>query len=486
MPWDTLEAVPAHLRRLGLKRANRWGRIFDALQGKGLAADHAAAIATMTLAKAAQAHLVHAEHRPPALHAPIASNAARCGHTVLMDSKTGHGRRWQCVDHQGKLVHEEKHRQELERIHRAGGSRPMVRHAAERKHVQDLVHQGLVRLEQNPVHHAHEFTAHLTAAGRRAVERQRGVREADNARRQGVLFKALVKAYVAAHTRTAPSGEVVQVAAHERAHHAPQRTPGPGQRELWRATLHPEHVGPGTTFTASRDQAEALRAGTAGAQLVRASVQPLRPLEVSDLGGLAAVAAPDSFPDTLAAWKTDGLEHVQDVVDQHPVVAQQLAQVGHDWLVYPDPAGQPGQQLWRKLTGAADVRVLTDLGRRPAGKTLAKGRVHALFEALRTLRAGSYPPGLDLELAKASDPQGADIVRRFTVAGDVECVLRRAPSGVYVLTLAHPRWALPFHMIIRSEGEAEQAARAAVPLLLAGRVPDEGVFRRAGPLRLIA
>ena len=140
------------------------------------------------IAKGAQAELLHSEHRPVALHAPIPGGTARCGHTALMPSKTGQGRRWQCLDHQNKIVHTEEHRSLLARIHRTGGAHPLTRAVAERKHVQDLKAQGLIELRQNPAHHAYEFSARLTAAGHRAHGRNQAAREHANEQRQTALF----------------------------------------------------------------------------------------------------------------------------------------------------------------------------------------------------------------------------------------------------------------------------------------------------------
>lgn len=138
---------------------------------------------------AVQAALLHAgPSRPQALHAPIPSGTARCGHTALMPSKTGQGRRWQCLDHQGKIVHTDDHRQMLARMHRTGGAYPLTRGAAERKHVQDLRAQGLIELKANPAHHSYEFSARLTPAGARAHQRNQAAREHANETRQAALF----------------------------------------------------------------------------------------------------------------------------------------------------------------------------------------------------------------------------------------------------------------------------------------------------------
>ena len=141
---------------------------------------------------AVQAALLHGgAARPQALHAPIPSGTARCGHTALMPSKSGHGRRWQCLDHQGKIVHTEDHRQLLARMHRVGGAYPLTRGAAERRHVQDLQAQGLIKVEANPTHHAYEFSARLTPAGARAHQRNQAAREHVNETRQAALFHRL-------------------------------------------------------------------------------------------------------------------------------------------------------------------------------------------------------------------------------------------------------------------------------------------------------
>lgn len=194
MPWKTLEEVPKRLRHLGLQRANRWARIFDAVKRRGKPAEQAAAIATSSeaLSKAGeQTSLARVEHRPHQLHAPTPSATGKCGSKALLPSKTGTGRRFQCVSRQRQLVHGEQARELLHRVHRGGGQHAMSRAAVERKHVQDLQGEGLIHIHRNPVHHAHEFTVHLTAAGHRHVEAERRARVERNDKAQARLFKAV-------------------------------------------------------------------------------------------------------------------------------------------------------------------------------------------------------------------------------------------------------------------------------------------------------
>lgn len=146
------------------------------------------------LVKAAQTHLVQAARHAPALHAPTPSAQGKCGTKMLMPAKTGQGRRYQCVSRQRQAFHGEHARQLLHRLHRHGGEQPLTRHAAEQKHVQDLHGEGLIELRRNPRHANAEFTARLTAAGHKHVEREKAARAQRQARTQQVLFKALAKA----------------------------------------------------------------------------------------------------------------------------------------------------------------------------------------------------------------------------------------------------------------------------------------------------
>ena len=51
MPWSSLEDVPSNLKSLGLRWANRWAEVFDALVQQGEDEQTAARIAWDTVRK---------------------------------------------------------------------------------------------------------------------------------------------------------------------------------------------------------------------------------------------------------------------------------------------------------------------------------------------------------------------------------------------------------------------------------------------------
>lgn len=133
----------------------------------------------------------------------------------------------------------------------------------------------------------------------------------------------------------------------------------------------------------------------------------------------------------------------------------------------------------------ADVRALT---RRTDG-ALNKGAGDALrhlarFAAFRAAGGSELRKGLpdDLPLAKGGEPD-QDVLARFTI-GKLVCKVRRSAKGVASMTIEGPDLPNPYHMLLSdpSESTARRVASGAVPLLMVGRVPIEGVFRRSGVL----
>lgn len=163
-------------------------------------------------------------------------------------------------------------------------------------------------------------------------------------------------------------------------------------------------------------------------------------------------------------------------------------QAFRDWL---DALGAsyeplPDDTFKRSGTLARSYLVVVDKGRdavQMAAK--ASGGLARALGLLRGLRAPADVPqalhkGLLVALAKAE--RGEAIPEMTWEQDGATCSVVLTAGGARVLTIRHPRLTLPYHLLVPSAAEARAACARALPVLLSGRTPPEGMFRQVGPL----
>ncbi len=102
---------------------------------------------------------------------------------------------------------------------------------------------------------------------------------------------------------------------------------------------------------------------------------------------------------------------------------------------------------------------------------------------LRPLRKSAAPGGVAIRSALDAPMSTGSV--SFDV-GAYLFTFREAATGLPILTVTGGALPMPYHMVVRGISDARQRAPAVASDFDAGRVPDEGVFRREddGALRV--